>query len=480
MLSILINSCSLLLFTLLNLVVSHGQEQFASCAVVHPKELEQTMPCQMSLISSLLPQTSDRPLPVVLASPVDGCSEISINIRNAIVLVKRGNCLFENKAQRVQDGGGAAMILVNNDPHALFAMSSLNVVQVAIPVVMISKTNGDFLMEHILDGQELQMTITTLVSRLDQCAAIVEGHVAANVPFSAVFAYYQCSPQGYPIHEALRRFPELPGNGTLQSKSDVDEFGFWCDMAKKLAQVSMPSDIAERATLHALMNAVLLLKEPGDGYDLPHTCTKSQIWSELAWSMADQGYYDAADRAFQFLVQWNPTNRTLLGGHSIIQLVQGQVDVAIETFEMADVRGVGVSGEIPALWLLERLLRRLASFEQTTFNKACLLGSMTSTMGNADGLPACCDVGFVYKSDFVKELYFAYTQMGVYLDELGALGASRSFFQMAHNLCGTQTGLKVSPSTIGEVCDRTSSAHRNELHSAYQSYFPTKHQHWVF
>ena len=68
------------------------------------------------------------------------------------------------------------------------------------------------------------------------------------------------------------------------------------------------------------------------------------------------------------------------------------------------------------------------------------MSSMSSQI-LSDGLPKCCDVGYVFQSDFVSELFNAYTQLAVYFDELGGFDQSLRFLRMARNLCGPQTGL---------------------------------------
>jgi hypothetical protein len=51
---------------------------------------------------------------VVPGSPVDGCAALTGEVTDAVVLVDRGGCSFEQKALNIQDAGGIGMLLVDN------------------------------------------------------------------------------------------------------------------------------------------------------------------------------------------------------------------------------------------------------------------------------------------------------------------------------------------------------------------------------
>ena len=80
------------------------------------------------------------------ASPTEGCSPL-INgsaIAGNIALLDRGSCAFTVKAENAQNAGATALIVVNNRPHGISAMSGNNPT-VTIPTLMISQTNGEML-----------------------------------------------------------------------------------------------------------------------------------------------------------------------------------------------------------------------------------------------------------------------------------------------------------------------------------------------
>lgn len=55
-----------------------------------------------------------------------GCNplqQLSADIENKIVIVKRGMCTFVNKAKQIQDAGGAGMIVINNSNEKLHIMT---------------------------------------------------------------------------------------------------------------------------------------------------------------------------------------------------------------------------------------------------------------------------------------------------------------------------------------------------------------------
>jgi hypothetical protein len=48
---------------------------------------------------------------VVMAKPADACSPLDNDVKGKAVLIRRGSCPFVQKAENVQNAGGAAMIV---------------------------------------------------------------------------------------------------------------------------------------------------------------------------------------------------------------------------------------------------------------------------------------------------------------------------------------------------------------------------------
>eukprot|EP01035_Chromulina_nebulosa_P021922 gene21922-28383_t len=86
---------------------------------------------------------------LAIAKPIDACTNLTniLSLTNKVVLVKRGNCSFYDKAMNIQLAKGAAMILAN-DKEYLTRMGvdpRLKGLEIDIPVVMITKRSYSYL-----------------------------------------------------------------------------------------------------------------------------------------------------------------------------------------------------------------------------------------------------------------------------------------------------------------------------------------------
>ncbi|MEO8734566.1 MAG: M36 family metallopeptidase, partial [Flavobacteriales bacterium] len=91
-----------------------------------------------------VPITADVVLVQDDVSPAsDGCDSITngADLVGKIALVDRGICTFISKVQALQDAGAVAVIVINNQSGAPFAMSGTTG-DITIPAVMISQGNG--------------------------------------------------------------------------------------------------------------------------------------------------------------------------------------------------------------------------------------------------------------------------------------------------------------------------------------------------
>jgi hypothetical protein len=89
---------------------------------------------------------SDR-LEVISASPPLADSDITnvAEVLGKVVMVSRGGCSFEIKAQFLQAAGAIAMVCVNNDadkPDEVLVMGGDGAEKITIPVVMVSFNTG--------------------------------------------------------------------------------------------------------------------------------------------------------------------------------------------------------------------------------------------------------------------------------------------------------------------------------------------------
>lgn len=111
---------------------------------------------------AILPTRAEGPkLPAVLSNPLNSCSSSSSKLSGSAALSMRGECGFSTKAQVAQQGGAAALLVIN-DKEELSKMvcegndTSLNI---KIPVVMIPKSGGEAISKSIADGQTVEILL---------------------------------------------------------------------------------------------------------------------------------------------------------------------------------------------------------------------------------------------------------------------------------------------------------------------------------
>jgi extracellular elastinolytic metalloproteinase len=72
----------------------------------------------------------------------DGCEALPASVSGKIVLLDRGFCAFTQKVENAQAAGATGMILANNAPTPIFAMSGTPTTTITISSVMISQADG--------------------------------------------------------------------------------------------------------------------------------------------------------------------------------------------------------------------------------------------------------------------------------------------------------------------------------------------------
>ena len=88
-------------------------------------------------------------LDVVASEPEDACEDITNNVKGKVVLVKRGNCEFYQKAEKVQKSGGQVTVIGTIYPY-IVRMSvepRYKGLNISIPVVMVSNRSYKLLTE---------------------------------------------------------------------------------------------------------------------------------------------------------------------------------------------------------------------------------------------------------------------------------------------------------------------------------------------
>ncbi|KAM7461584.1 hypothetical protein LguiA_029705 [Lonicera macranthoides] len=100
-------------------------------------------------------------LPAILPKPVNSCSSSSSKLTGSIALSPRGDCEFTTKSLVAQAGGAAGLIIINEGKGILDMRCSDNEahINVTIPVVMLSKLDGDTLQKSIADGRKVELLL---------------------------------------------------------------------------------------------------------------------------------------------------------------------------------------------------------------------------------------------------------------------------------------------------------------------------------
>ncbi|KAG6532150.1 hypothetical protein ZIOFF_005988 [Zingiber officinale] len=95
-------------------------------------------------------------LPAALANPFDSCTKLSSKVSNSIVIAKRGNCNYEDKAKIAESCGAAALLVINDDEDTPVMVCTQNDTppNISIPVVMIPKSAGDSISVNLSTGSK--------------------------------------------------------------------------------------------------------------------------------------------------------------------------------------------------------------------------------------------------------------------------------------------------------------------------------------
>lgn len=104
------------------------------------------------------------------SSNSDGCQEFSHQFKQKlgkapVILTKRGNCTYADKAHNIEKAGGAVAVFINDQPKDVSrtVVSFSGSTFVGIPSILISSTDGDKLV-NFLQGSDLKLTSKAYVT----------------------------------------------------------------------------------------------------------------------------------------------------------------------------------------------------------------------------------------------------------------------------------------------------------------------------
>ena len=104
----------------------------------------------------------------------DGCAPLPAGyFAGTVALVRRGSCSFTQKAQNAEAAGALALVLYNHSAGGLTPLVAATP-QVGIPVVIVSKTDGELLHNRLLSGP-VQITWQSSVLAVNPTGGLISG-----------------------------------------------------------------------------------------------------------------------------------------------------------------------------------------------------------------------------------------------------------------------------------------------------------------
>ena len=92
--------------------------------------------------------------------PHDGCDNVTnaSELSGKIVVIRRGECGFAQKVQAAEDAGAVAVVMVNDIPGDPIRMGGSGA-GLGIPSIMIFKSDGDAIIDALLNGETISTTL---------------------------------------------------------------------------------------------------------------------------------------------------------------------------------------------------------------------------------------------------------------------------------------------------------------------------------
>lgn len=130
------------------------------------------MKCTSGEFGELLQTIKSLKSPIILSDPIDGCELEKIDSfqnntslsTGSILIMKRGKCPFINKALYAIKQSASGLVIIN-DKDKLEAMTipnnnNNNNININIPCVLITKSDGEYLLNLINNNQNIWMEIS--------------------------------------------------------------------------------------------------------------------------------------------------------------------------------------------------------------------------------------------------------------------------------------------------------------------------------
>lgn len=130
---------------------------------------------QSATFSAKIPETANGLVKdsVALTNPSDCCSSLSSQLSGFTALAPRGDCDYLIKAKVAQAAGAAGLVVISDSEDIVeMSCSEKTALNISIPVVMISKLEGDALNKSLVEGGKVEVAVYAPESPLIDPAAI--------------------------------------------------------------------------------------------------------------------------------------------------------------------------------------------------------------------------------------------------------------------------------------------------------------------
>ncbi|KAJ9542920.1 hypothetical protein OSB04_029426 [Centaurea solstitialis] len=121
-----------------------------------------TLEGQSATFSLEIPKTANGQAKqsAVLPNPSNCCSSLSSQLSGSTALAPRGDCDYLTKAKMAQSGGAAGLVVISDSEDIVeMSCSEKTALDISIPVVMISKLDGEALNKSLLGGGTVELLL---------------------------------------------------------------------------------------------------------------------------------------------------------------------------------------------------------------------------------------------------------------------------------------------------------------------------------
>ncbi|KAF0730354.1 hypothetical protein Ae201684_012348 [Aphanomyces euteiches] len=398
-------------------------------------EINLTISCQPAIFGGFVTESAkfSRKTSVVVAEPSNACSALNTACDHqkqdipTIFVVQRGECSFTDKLLHVEESCGAFIVLINND-NSLFTMQTVEWIDSSVVALSIRKDDGVRLLNSVSSTTLMTFWMSHTQSVLSQCLERIEILLGINAPRAAVDTFLQCAPHfSFPTSH----FEAIPAPN--------EEFAQFYSRSSTLFHELIPHyrDILQRMLFASTYWAVQYIY-----WQAIFKPLVSIFFNPIPLDQVQLKHF-AGQPWRHFSMEIMLKRKTYLHGFSGLQLY-GVYKVAIDNIEKLFKNPVNSSNMECLQEATDRSLR-------VKSNTCCIAVAAES------------GVALHYTNSYVRFLYQTFTQMGVFLDELGAYEASISHFKHGLAMCGKATSLHVRIGLAIPTVFQSSEDMRHEL-----------------